>query len=220
MRGRNSTVVSRNAAQGSGNRLIVGMSGATGAIYGIRLLEALRRLRVETHVVLSDSAERNIELETPCPVAEVKALASKVYEFDDVGAAIASGSFLTAGMAVVPCSIKSLAGIAHSYNENLLIRAADVCLKEGRKVVLVARETPLHAGHLKLMLAVVEMGGVILPPVPAFYHLPKTIDDIVNHTVGKVLDQFGLDGQLFRRWSGRESMPKLGAELLARQDSM
>lgn len=187
-------------------RLIIGVSGATGSIYGIRLLEILRRLQVETHLVVSPDGEKNIELETGRRVSEVKALADYVYEFTDVGAPIASGSFVTAGMAVVPCSIKSLSGIANSYNENLLIRAADVCLKERRKLVLVVRETPLHRGHLELMLKVTEMGGIILPPMPAFYHLPRTIEDLIDQTVGKVLDQFGLEAGLFRRWQGREAL--------------
>jgi 4-hydroxy-3-polyprenylbenzoate decarboxylase len=184
-------------------RLIVGISGATGSIYGIRLLEALRRLKVEIHLVISPDGEKNIELETGYQVNEVKALADYVYEFSDVGAAIASGSFVTAGMVVAPCSVKSLSGIANSYNENLLIRAVDVCLKERRKLVLVVRETPLHKGHLQLMLRVAEVEGIILPPMPAFYHLPRTIEDIVDQTVGKILDQFGLDAGLFQRWHGR-----------------
>lgn len=213
----NSPPDSGEVRQGPPYRLVVGISGSTGAIYGVRLLEALRHLQVETHLVLSDYAEQNIELETPYRAEEVRAMATHVYPFKDVGAAISSGSFLTAGMAVIPCSIKSLAGIAHSYNENLLIRAADVCLKERRKVVVVVRETPLHAGHLKLMLAVTEMGGIILPPVPAFYHQPKTIDDIVNQTVGKVLDQFGLDAQLFRRWTGRSGVVRPTAKLSAQR---
>lgn len=187
-------------------RLIIGISGATGSIYGIRLLEILRRLQVETHLVVSPDGEKNIELETGYRISEVKALADYVHEFADVGAPIASGSFVTAGMAVVPCSIKSLSGIANSYNENLLIRAADVCLKERRKLVLVVRETPLHRGHLELMLKVTEMGGIILPPMPAFYHLPRSIEDLVDQTVGKVLDQFGLEAGLFRRWQGREAL--------------
>lgn len=187
-------------------RLVVGISGATGSIYGIRLLQALRQQGIETHLVISPDGERNIELETGYSVAAVKALASEVYDFHDVGAAIASGSFVTAGMVIAPCSIKSLSGVANSYNENLLIRAADVCLKEGRKLVMVVRETPLHKGHLELMLRAVEMGAVILPPMPAFYHLPQSIDDLVDQTVGKILDQFGVDARLFRRWRGREHL--------------
>jgi 4-hydroxy-3-polyprenylbenzoate decarboxylase len=183
-------------------RIVVGISGASGAIYGIRTLEALRRLGVETHLVLSETAAETIAYETDYTEAEVRALASRVYPVDDVAAAISSGSFPTQGMVVAPCSIKTLSGIANSYNDNLLTRAADVTLKERRKLVLVVRETPLHLGHLRLMTAVTEMGAVVLPPVPAFYHKPKTVDEIVNQTVGKVLDQFGLDAGLFQRWTG------------------
>jgi 4-hydroxy-3-polyprenylbenzoate decarboxylase len=183
-------------------RIVVGISGASGAIYGIRTLEALRRLGVETHLVLSETAAETIAYETDYTEAEVRALASRVYPVDDVAAAISSGSFPTQGMVVAPCSIKTLSGIANSYNDNLLTRAADVTLKERRKLVLVVRETPLHLGHLRLMAAVTEMGAVVLPPVPAFYHKPKTVDEIVNQTVGKVLDQFGLDAGLFQRWTG------------------
>lgn len=186
-------------------RLIVGMSGATGAIYGIRLLEVLRDLGVESHLVMSQAAEKNIVLETNRRVEDVKALATVVYPFEDISAAISSGSFITAGMVVAPCSIRTLSGIANSYNENLLVRAADVTLKERRRLVLLARETPLHAGHLRLMMQVTEMGGIILPPMPAFYHHPQTIDDIINQTVGKVLDMFGIEHRLFRRWSGQEA---------------
>jgi len=185
-------------------KLIVGMSGASGAIYGIRLLEALRVQGVETHLVISSGAQRTIELETSYRVAEVQSMASRVYDHADIAAAISSGSFLTDGMVVIPCAIKSLSGIAHSYDDNLLIRAADVCLKERRKLVLVVRETPLHVGHLRLMLAVAEMGGVILPPVPAFHYMPKTLDDVIDHTIGKVLDHWGLDTRLVRRWRGAE----------------
>ncbi|HWI66429.1 MAG TPA: UbiX family flavin prenyltransferase [Symbiobacteriaceae bacterium] len=183
-------------------RIVVGISGASGAIYGVRLLEVLRKLDVETHLVLSETAGETIEFETPFKVDEVLALATRVYPVNDVAAAISSGSFKTDGMVVAPCSIKTLSGIANSYNENLLTRAADVTLKERRKLVLMVRETPLHLGHLRLMTAVTEIGAVILPPMPAFYHNPKTIDDIVNQSVGKVLDQFGLDASLFKRWTG------------------
>lgn len=186
-------------------RLIVGISGASGAIYGVRILEVLHGLpEVETHLVITGPARRTIEYEVGRPVAEVEALAHRVYDIADVGAAIASGSFLTEGMAVAPCSIKSLSAIAHSYNDNLLVRAADVCLKEQRKLVLLVRETPLHLGHIRLMLAITEMGGIILPPVPAFYHRPRSVADIVDQTVGKVLDQFGLNAELFHRWEGIE----------------
>jgi flavin prenyltransferase len=183
-------------------RIVVGISGASGAVYGVRLLEVLRGLAVETHLIMSDSAKRVVELETGYRVEEILALADSVHSNEDMGAPIASGSFRTGGMIIAPCSMKSLSGIAHSYNDNLLVRAADVALKERRKVVLVVRETPLHLGHLRLMEQVTEYGGVILPPVPGFYHMPKTIDDIIDHTVGKVLDQFGLEHDLFRRWEG------------------
>jgi 4-hydroxy-3-polyprenylbenzoate decarboxylase len=183
-------------------RLIVGISGASGTVYGVRLLEALKDSTIETHLVMTDSTKRVIKLETGYKVEDIMALADHVHDNGDIGAPIASGSFKTMGMVVAPCSMKSLSAIAHSYNENLLIRAADVVLKEGRKLVLVARETPLHLGHLKLMTQVVEMGGIMLPPMPSFYHRPETIDDIVNQTVGKVLDQFDIDHDLFRRWEG------------------
>lgn len=183
-------------------RIVVGISGASGAIYGVRLLEVLKRLGVETHLVLSETAGETIEFETPYKLAEVQALATRVYPVTDVAAAISSGSFKTDGMVVAPCSIKTLSGVANSYNENLLTRAADVTLKERRKLVLVVRETPLHLGHLRLMTTAAELGAVILPPMPAFYHKPQTIDEIINQTIGKVLDQFGLDAALFKRWSG------------------
>ncbi len=185
-------------------RIVLGISGASGAIYGVRTLQVLSRLGVETHLVLSGTAGQTIEYETPYRLDEVVALASKVYPVHDVGAAISSGSFRTDGMIVAPCSIKTLSGIANSYNDNLLTRAADVSLKERRKLVLVVRETPLHLGHLRLMTAVTEMGAVVLPPMPSFYHKPQTIDDIVGQTVGKILDQFGLDASLFKRWTGLE----------------
>lgn len=183
-------------------RIVVGISGASGAIYGVRTLEALRQLGVETHLVLSRAAAQTIAYETGRTVDDVVALAHTVYETYDMGAAVSSGSFKTDGMIVAPCSIKTLSGIANSYNDNLLTRAADVSLKERRKLVLLVRETPLHLGHLRLMAAVTEMGGVILPPVPSFYHLPKTVDDIVNQSIGKAFDQFGLDAGLFKRWTG------------------
>lgn len=185
-------------------RLVVGITGATGAVYGIRLLEFLSKSDVETHLVISRSAEKTIRMETTWTVEQVKALAAVTYNMEDVGADISSGSFHTEGMAVIPCSIKSLSAIANSYNENLLIRAADVTLKERRKLVLVVRETPLHRGHLSLMLNVADAGGVILPPIPAFYFLPKTMDDLINHTVGRVLDVFGVDHSLFNRWGSQK----------------
>jgi len=185
-------------------RLVVGITGATGAIYGIRLLEFLSKSDVETHLVISDSAEKTIRMETHWTLEQVKALATVTYHMEDVGADISSGSFHAEGMVVIPCSIKSLSAIANSYNENLLIRAADVALKERRKLVLVVRETPLHRGHLSLMLNVADAGAVILPPIPAFYFLPKTLDDIINHTVGRVLDVFGIDHRLFNRWGSKK----------------
>jgi 4-hydroxy-3-polyprenylbenzoate decarboxylase len=186
-------------------RIVVGISGASGAIYGVRTLQVLHRLGVETHLVLSKTAVETITYETKHTLDEVTGWASKVYDVRDLSAAISSGSFKTDGMVVAPCSIKSLSGIANSYNENLLTRAADVCLKERRKLVLVVRETPLHLGHLRLMTAVTEMGAVVLPPMPSFYHKPETLDEVINQTVGKVLDQFGLEGNLFRRWTGYEA---------------
>lgn len=183
-------------------RIVVGISGASGAIYGVRTLEALRRLGVETHLVLSETAGETIEYETDYKVDDVLALAARSYPVHDVAAAISSGSFRTDGMIVAPCSIKTLSGVANSYNDNLLTRAADVTLKERRKLVLVVRETPLHLGHLRLMTSVSELGAVVLPPMPAFYHKPRTIDEIINQTVGKILDQFGLDAGLFTRWTG------------------
>jgi 4-hydroxy-3-polyprenylbenzoate decarboxylase len=185
-------------------RLVVGITGATGAIYGIRLLEFLSKTDVETHLVVSTSAEKTIRMETSWSLEQVKALATVTYNMEDVGADISSGSFRTEGMVVIPCSIKSLSAIANSYNENLLIRAADVMLKERRKLVLVVRETPLHRGHLGLMLKVADAGGVILPPIPAFYFLPKTLDDIINHTVGRALDVFEIDHSLFNRWGSQK----------------
>jgi len=182
-------------------RLIIGISGASGAIYGIRALEALARVpSVETHLVLSSSAKRTINEETEWTVKQVEALAHVVHPHQDIGASISSGSFRTAGMLVAPCSIKTLSGIVSSYNDNLLTRAADVCLKERRRLVLLVRETPLHLGHIELMAQATRYGAVVLPPVPAFYNRPQSIDDIVNQTVGKALDQFHIEHQLFKRW--------------------
>ena len=185
-------------------RLIVGITGATGAIYGIRLLEFLSKSDVETHLVVSRSAEKTIRMETSWTLEQVKDLATVTYHMEDVGADISSGSFQTEGMAVIPCSIKSLSAVANSYNDSLLIRAADVTLKERRKLVLVVRETPFHRGHLSLMMNVADAGGIILPPIPAFYFLPKTMDDLINHTVGRVLDCFCIDHRLFNRWGSKK----------------
>ena len=185
-------------------RLTVGISGATGAIYGIRLLEVLSKSDVETHLIITEAGENTIRMETDWKVEDVKALAKVSHDIKNLGADVSSGSFLSEGMVIIPCSIKSLSGIANSFNENLLIRAADVTLKERRKLVLVVRETPLHLGHIELMLQASRMGAILLPPVPAFYFLPKTIDDLVNHTIGKVLDLFGLNHHLFYRWGSSE----------------
>jgi len=183
-------------------RVIVGITGASGTIYGVRLLEVLRDSGIETHLVISEAARRVAELETGYSAADIESLADYSYANDEIAAPIASGSFKTSGMIVAPCSIKSLSAIAHSYNDSLLARAADVCLKERRKLVLVVRETPLHLGHLRLMVEVTEYGAIVLPPMPAFYHQPKTIADLVDQTVGKVLDQFGIDHDLYKRWGG------------------
>jgi flavin prenyltransferase len=182
-------------------RLIVGISGASGAIYGIRALEVLKPMPdIETHLVLSAAAKRTILEETDSSIEAVEALADMVYTHRDIGAAIASGSYRTMGMLVAPCSIKSLSGIVHSYTDNLLTRAADVCLKEKRPLVLMVRETPLHLGHLELMANASRYGALVVPPVPAFYTRPATVDEIVNHSVGKALDLFEIPHQLFARW--------------------
>jgi len=182
-------------------RIIVGMSGATGQIYGIRLLEVLRGFKkVETHLVLSDWARKTIELETDYKATDVENLADCRYNINDLGAAISSGSFPCHGMVVLPCSIKTLSAIAHSYDTNLLIRAADVTLKEKRPLILAVRETPLHLGHLRSMTAAAECGATIFPPVPAFYNQPRSVDDLVIHTVGRILDTLGLKNSLSRRW--------------------
>lgn len=184
-------------------RLVVSISGSSGAIYGVRLVEVLaRQAGIETHLVITPGAKKTIEYETKYEGAAVESLAHTVYNDNDVGAAIASGTFITDGMVVAPCSVKTLSAIATSYNDTLTARAADVCLKERRKLVLVVRETPLHVGHLRLMTSVTEAGGVILPPVPGFYTRPQTIADLVDHTITKILDQFGLDGGLVERWTG------------------
>jgi 4-hydroxy-3-polyprenylbenzoate decarboxylase len=184
-------------------RLIVGVSGASGSVYAIAALRALREVPdLETHLVLSQQARQTIELETDTTAAEVEQLAAVVHRDGDLAASISSGSFKTDGMLVIPCSMKSASAIAYSFNANLLTRAADVCLKEKRRVVLVVRETPLHLGHLRTLTQLAELGAVILPPVPGMYARPKTVEEIVAHTVGKALDQFGIDAKLFTRWSG------------------
>ena len=191
-------------------RLVVGISGASGVTYGVRLLQVLKDTDYETHLIISKSGELNIEIETDYDPADVKALADYVYDHKNMAASLASGSFLTAGMVVVPCTIKTLSGIANSYNENLLVRAADVTLKEKRKLVLVVRETPLHKGHLRLLTMAADMGAHILPPVPSFYHMPKTIDDIIDQTIGKILDFMGIEHDLFRRWGDESKIAEGG----------
>jgi 4-hydroxy-3-polyprenylbenzoate decarboxylase len=184
-------------------RLVVGITGASGVIYGIRLLEALQQSGIESHLVLSRAAEMTIAYETQRSIKDVKALAHTVYPVADIGAAISSGSFQTLGMAIMPCSMKTLAEIATGVTTTLLSRAADVALKERRRLVLVPRETPLHLGHLRNMTAVTEMGAIVAPPMPGFYALPQTLDDLIDHTVGRVLDLFGLDSGLVKRWGGK-----------------
>lgn len=192
--------------ESSPDRLIVGISGASGVIFGIRALERLREAGVETHLVMTQAAKVTLAHETDCKVAQVEALASVVHRADDIGAAISSGSFQTLGMLVAPCSIRSLSEISTGVTSGLLARAADVALKERRRVVLMVRETPLHAGHLKSMLAVTEMGAIVAPPVPAFYGRPAHIDDIIDHAVGRALDLFGMSAAGVHRWRGTRQM--------------
>jgi 4-hydroxy-3-polyprenylbenzoate decarboxylase len=187
-------------------KLVVGITGASGAVYGIRLLEVLSSIStVETHLTVTRYAEDIIEYETGRKLDDIRKLVDGFHHVENMSAPIASGSFLTGGMIIAPCSAKSLSAVANSYTDNLLIRAADVTLKEGRKLVLVVRETPLHIGHIDNMKKAAMMGAIILPPVPAFYHKPETIDDIVNHTVGKILDTFSIEHKLFKRW-GQEDI--------------
>lgn len=184
-------------------RLIVGISGASGVIYGIRLLQVLQQGgEVETHLVLSAAAKATIAQETSWKINAVEALASVVHNPHDIGASIASGSFATLGMVIVPCSIKTLSAVANCYSADLMARAADVCLKEGRPLILCVRETPLHVGHLRLMTQAAESGATILPPVPAFYGNPTTLDEIVDGTVGRILLRLGIDNELYTKWKG------------------
>jgi 4-hydroxy-3-polyprenylbenzoate decarboxylase len=184
-------------------KIIIGINGASGVIYGIRLLKVLSGVKgIETHLIISTAGEQTIEIETGFKANEVRELAKYSYKVDDLAAPLASGSFLREGMIIAPCSMKTLSALAHSYTDNLLTRAADVTLKERGKLLLLLRETPLHLGHLRNMVSVAEMGGIIMPPVPAFYHKPHTIQDIVDHTVGKALDLFSIEHSLFTRWSG------------------
>jgi 4-hydroxy-3-polyprenylbenzoate decarboxylase len=181
--------------------LIVGISGASGAIYGVRLLEALRQAKVPSHLVVSKSAALTLKEECDLSVNQVRDLADVNYSNGDIGAAVSSGSFKTLGMVIVPCSVRTVSDIAYGTTDTLLSRAADVVLKERRRLVLVVRETPLHLGHLRSLTAATENGAIIMPPVPAFYHRPKTIDDIVNQTVGRCLDLFNIDSGLVKRWN-------------------
>ncbi|MGP6156125.1 MAG: UbiX family flavin prenyltransferase [Vulcanimicrobiaceae bacterium] len=182
-------------------KIVVGVTGASGSAYALAALHALRaRTDLEIHLVLTDQAAKTVELETAHTAADLEALAHVVYRDDNLAAAISSGSFLTDGMLVIPCSMKSASAIAYSLNGNLLVRAADVCLKERRKLVLVVRETPLHLGHLRTLTQLAEIGAVILPPIPAMYAKPTSVDDVIAHTVGKALDQFGIPNDLFNRW--------------------
>lgn len=183
-------------------KIIIGISGASGVIYGIRLLEALKKSDYETHLVVSSSAKLTLAHETSLKFEYLSSLASKTYSIDEVGAKIASGSFKTVGMVIAPCSMKTMSEIASGATSNLLSRAADVVVKEKRKLVLMIRESPLHLGHLRNMVSLAEMGAIIAPPVPAFYTLPKSIDDIVNHSVGKILDLFDIKHSLYDEWQG------------------
>jgi len=190
-------------------RIVVGISGSTGSIYGIRLLQQLRQVpEAEIHLVVSGPAKRTLVEETDFGVKDVEALAHVVHDDRDIGAPIASGSFKTAGMVIAPCSMKMVSALANCHADTLIARAGDVTLKEGRTLVAVVRETPLHAGHLRQMLSLAELGAVILPPMPAFYHRPKTIDDIVNHTVGRILDRLGVHHDLVPEWQGTSRREK------------
>jgi flavin prenyltransferase len=188
------------------SRLIVGISGASGAIYGVRLLQVLKGLPVETHLVMSKAAEMTLAYETDMKVKDVRALADRWYPVSNVGAAISSGSFQTMGMVIAPCSVRSMAEIATGVTTNLLTRAADVVLKERRRLVLMLRESPLHTGHLRNLTALSEMGAIIAPPLPAFYTRPQTVEEIVDHSVGRVLDLLGIESGLVKRWG--ETPPK------------
>lgn len=182
--------------------IVVGISGASGIVLGVRLLDVLATLGIESHLVMTRSAQVTLAHETDLKVSDVRARASVVHQVDDIGASISSGSFPTAGMIVAPCSIRSMSEIASGVTSSLLTRAADVVLKERRRLVLLVRETPLHLGHLRTMTALTEMGAIVMPPVPAFYTRPQSIDDIVDHTLSRALDLFGIDAGLSRRWSG------------------
>ena len=186
----------------SPRRLIIGISGASGTVYGIRMLELLRNTDIETHLVMSRSAEMTLAYETDYKIKDIRALATINHPNSDIGATISSGSFQTMGMVVAPCSIKTMSEIATGVTSSLLSRAADVALKERRRLVLAVRETPLHGGHLRTMAQLADLGAVVAPIVPAFYNRPKTIDDIINHTVGRLLDLFGIETAVVKRWHG------------------
>jgi 4-hydroxy-3-polyprenylbenzoate decarboxylase len=184
--------------------IIVAITGSSGVLYGIRMLEVLQKLGVETHLVLSNWGERNIRIETHKTVDYVKSLSSRTYDNSNMAAPISSGSFRTEGMTIIPCSMKTVSSIANGYEDNLISRAAGVCIKESRKLVLVPREAPLSAIHLRNMLRLCEIGVIILPAMPGFYHKPRTIEDLADHLVGKVLDQFGIEHNIFKRWGSNE----------------
>jgi 4-hydroxy-3-polyprenylbenzoate decarboxylase len=191
---------------------LVGISGASGAIYGIRLLELLRDADIETHLVISRAARLTLAYETDRKIADIEALATRVYPEQDVGAACSSGSFKTQGMIIAPCSIKTMSEIATGTTTNLVSRAADVCLKERRRLVLMLRETPLHLGHIRSMASVTEAGAIVYPPVPAFYARPQSIEDMVDHTLGRVLDLFDIDLGTVKRWTGKLRVPDTSAD--------
>lgn len=182
------------------NRIIIGITGASGVIYGIELIKELAKKDLEIHLIISESGKKNITIETEYSVGDLESMADKVYDNADLSAPLASGSFFTDGMVVAPCTIKTLSGIANSYSDSLIVRAADVALKERRKLVLLVRETPLHKGHLQLMSAAADLGAHILPPIPSFYNHPETIEDIIHQTIGKVFDYLGIEHDLFKRW--------------------
>jgi len=193
--------------------LVVAITGATGVIYGVEMLSVLKGLGQETHLIVSEAASKNLEIETSYTLDDVKSLADVVYDNTDIGAAVASGSFRTRGMIVAPCTVKTLSAIANSFTYNLVVRAADVTLKERRPLVLMVRETPLHKGHLDLMSRAADCGAQILPPMPAFYHKPESIMDIIHQSIGKALDQVGIEHNLFKRWSGHDPKEQIRESL-------
>ena len=201
----------RTPSDGPAKRLIVGISGASGAVYGVRLLELLQNTDIETHLIISNAGKTTLAAETALKLADVEALANVVYSNQDLGAACSSGSFRNLGVIVAPCSIKTMSEIATGVTANLISRAADVALKERRRVVLMLRETPLHLGHIRSMAAVTEAGAIIYPPVPAFYAHPQSLDEMVDHTLGRVLDLFDIDLGVVRRWTGEKRRPKTPA---------